>query len=457
MSLTKHPQGSLRELWSLALPLMLSSLSATTMVVADRWLLAQYSITAHNAAVVATTLGWAFIFGWIVLANIAEVFVAQYHGAGLRKQLGVPVWQMIWLSVASIAFFIPASIWGGELFYGTFPETSYERDYFSIMLLFGPFYPLYAALCGFFIGQGKTRLVTIVVIVANLVNIGLDTILIFGIDGWIPSYGVKGAAIATSIATITQSVILAFAFFSKRHREEHGTTLWHFQWKSFTECIRVGLPNSIFFVCEILAFAVFYAMMNGMGLEYITVVGICQSMWILFSFFVEGINKAASTVAANLIGAGKTYLIPKTIRAGVVLNVIFFLLMVATLLVGSDFVIQQFLPDAKPEFIASIHSSLQTCLYFMSVYMFFEGLRFLFSGILLAAGDTMFLSIAGSTMVWILMVLPAYYWVVVGGASVEAAFSLWVIYSVISSVVYLGRVLQGKWKTMVISDELKLS
>src|ERR1700733_10256390 len=96
MALTKYPSGSFRELVSIAFPLMLSSFSVLTMVFADRWLLAHYSMEAHNAAVTATTTGWAFIFGWIVLGNITEVFVAQYNGAGLSKRLGEPVWQMLW-------------------------------------------------------------------------------------------------------------------------------------------------------------------------------------------------------------------------------------------------------------------------------------------------------------------------------------------------------------------------
>ena len=403
MQLTKYPQGSLRELSKLALPLMLSSLSVTTMLLADRWFLAHYSIAAHNAAVVATVLGWACILGWVILANITQVFVAQFHGGDLRQQMGVPVWQMFWLSIVSIAFFLPLSLWGSVWIYGNGPETAYERDYFRIMLLFGPFYPLYAALCGFFIGQGKTRLVISIVVIANIINIVLDSLLIFGVEGWIPSFGIKGAAIATSLATIIQAAILSVAFFSKTHREQHGTLSWRINPQMFWECVKVGLPNAIFVVCEVLGFAVFYALMKNMGLEYITVVGICQNMWILFSFFPEGINKATATVVGNLIGGGRSDLVSNVIKAGIKLNVFFFAVMLAGFGFGAPFIIGQFLPDASPAFISSIRGSLETCLCFMAFYMLFEGLRFQFAGVLLAAGDTVFLFVAGSSMVWILI------------------------------------------------------
>lgn len=456
MGLTKHPEGSLKELATIAVPLMLTSLSTMTMILADRWFLAHYSITAHNAAVVATTLGWAFIFGWIVLANISEVFVAQFNGAGLHKQMGKPVWQMIWLAALSVFFFLPVSYWGTTAIYGNGFETAYERDYFSIMMMYGPFYPLFGALSGFFIGQGKTRLITYVVIVANIVNIALDQLLIFGVEGWIPSLGIKGAAISTSVATIIQSAILLVAFFSKKHREAHGTLNWKFNFSQFSDCIKIGLPNAIFLVFEILGFAVFYALMKDMGIHYITVVGICQSMWIMFAFFAEGIHKATITVVGNFIGAGKIHLIPQVMKAGLKMNGLYFALMTICVAFGVQFVIHQFLPNADADFVKNIRGPLEACLYFMAIYMFFEGLRYQFGAVLTAAGDTIFLFIAGTTMVWMFIVLPVYLYVVPTGASVETAFSMWVFYSVVSSIVYLGRIWQGKWRSMTISQDLPL-
>ena len=97
MALTKHDEGSTRELWSLSIPLILSSFSLMLMFFVDRLLLARYSTDALNAAVHAGTFGWAFIFGGVSLCNIAEIFVAQYNGAGEKSKLGEPVWQMIWL------------------------------------------------------------------------------------------------------------------------------------------------------------------------------------------------------------------------------------------------------------------------------------------------------------------------------------------------------------------------
>lgn len=454
MSLTKHPPGSLRELWALSFPLMLSSLSVMFMIFADRWLLAHYSVGAHNAAVAATTLGWAFIFGWIVLANIAEVFVAQYNGAGLLHKMGEPVWQMIWASLFSSVFFIPMAIWGPELFYGSGLDAEMERTYLRVMLLFGPFYPLSAALSAFFIGQGKTRLVTILIVIANIVNVILDQMLIFGIDGWIPSLGVTGAAIATSVSMILQVVVLAWVFFSPKHCKKHGTLQWRINWKNMGECVRVGLPSALFFMCEILAFAVYYALMKNMGEGYITVAGICQTMLLLFSFFTEGVNKATATIVGNLIGAKRAFLIPNVIWSGLKLNALFFGGLLASFSLGSPWIIQEFLSNATPEFIEQIRYSLEICLILTAAYVFFEGVRMQFAGVLTAAGDTLFLSISGLFLVWGLMVLPVYLIVNVGKGSVEHASCICSIYAATSAIVYGARIWQGKWRSMAITSDV---
>lgn len=439
MALTKHKEGSLRELLTLSFPLMLSSLSVLMMIFADRWFLAHYSAAAHNAAVAATTFGWGFVFGWMCLAGISEVFVAQYNGAGLRQKLGEPVWQMIWLSVVSWLFFIPLSYWAPSLFFGSGAETALERDYFSIMLMFGPFGAFYTALCGFFIGQGKTKLITFVVVIANFFNILMDRILIFGIDGWVPSYGVKGAAVATSLATMFQGLLLIVVFLNRENRANCGTSSYKLNLKAMAQCLKVGLPTSIFIVFEILAFGCYYMMMMEKGLVYITVAGISQSMLILFFFFPEGLNKATTAIVGNMIGAGRSHLISKVLKAGVILNALFLVFVTTVFYFSLPLVIDQFLPKADPYFIEEIRDSLQISLLLFGVFIGLEGLRMQLSGVLTACGDTMFLLISGTALVWVGMWFPVYLLIAKGNAPVEAGALICLCYCLAVCLVYLWR------------------
>jgi MATE family multidrug resistance protein len=308
------------------------------------------------------------------------------------------------------------------------------------MLMFGPFYVLYSALCGFFIGQGKAKLITWVVVVANLVNIVMDWILIFGIEGWIPSYGVKGAAIATSLATMFQGLVLGIVFLNSENRSKFGTSSWKVNFKSMMGCIRVGLPTALFIVVEILAFGCYYMMMREKGIEYITVAGICQSMLILFFFFPEGINKATTAIVGNMIGAGRSHLIPKVMKAGMILNGCFLFFVTASFFFGVSFIIEQFLPLAEPAFIEEIQDSLQISLLLFAFFIGLEGLRMQLSGILTACGDTLFLMITGTAFVWVCMWLPVYLFIAKGTAPVETGALICLCYCVVVCTVYIWRV-----------------
>jgi MATE family multidrug resistance protein len=423
MSLTKYREGSLREMWCIAFPLMLSSLSVMAMLFVDRLLLAHYSTAAMNAAANATTLGWAFLVGWMVMTSIAEVFVAQYNGAGRKEKLGEPVWQMMWLALFSIVFFVPLAIWGAELFYGSSPEMEMARNYFTWMMAFGPSAPVYGA---------------------------LDVVLIFGIEGYIPSMGVTGAAIATTGSLIFQSACLAYFFLKKSNRENHGTGKWQIDLPVMWQCIKIGIPGALFDSIEILGWAAFYYLMTVAGERYITIAGICQSITILFLFFAEGVRKATSTIVGNLIGARRHSVVSEVILSGIKLHAIFFVVLVIILMSFAHELLEQFLPMAAPEVIEKMRDPMVISLIGVSLYLFLEGLRMLFAGALTAAGDTIFLLIGGSLSVWLLLVMPAYFVVVKGQAPIAVAIYLWVFYSLAAALLYGYRYIQGKWKAITL-------
>ncbi len=451
MSLTKYKEGSVRELWSLSFPLMLSSLSVMLMLFVDRLLLANFSQEAFNAAVNSTTLGWTFLYGGLILTSVAEVFVAQYNGAGQKEKLGEPVWQMLWLSLVSLLFFLPAAYIFPALFYGSGPERILEREYFSWMLFFGPSYLFYGALCGFFVGQGKIRIITWLAVISNLLNAGLDIVLIFGFQDIIPPLGITGAAIATSGSQIFQVFILFFVFQKKTYREQSGTADWRPKLRPFLQCIKIGLPGSLFNFLEIGGWAVFYLMMGLVSEAYLTIAGICQSIEIFFYFFGEGLSKGVSTVSGNLIGAGRSHLVSKTVKSSIKLQALFFISALAIVIFAFEFIQKLFLPNfslaENPEFSDSLYTSI----LLITLYLFFSGIRMALSGALTAAGDTLFLLAANTFSSWCLMVLPVYLLVVQMGFPVEAAVAACVGYGILSSLILSIRFKKGSWKTIVIT------
>ncbi|NGX52391.1 MAG: Multidrug resistance protein MdtK [Candidatus Anoxychlamydiales bacterium] len=457
-SLTKFKQGSMKELWTIALPLMISALASLLMIVVDRCFLARLSLDALNASVNAGTLAWAFLGGFGVLTVMSEVFVAQYNGADLHDQIGVPVWQMIWFSFFSILIFVPCALFIGPLI---FRGTSYDDlqiQYFGYLMLLGPFYPLMTALSGFFIGRGQTRLLIYVAIIANFLNLVLDAILIFGIKNFIPAYGMKGAAIATGIGTIFQAIVLGIIFFKKENREKYGTTKWRFNFSIFKKCVKVGLPPAVFFALEIVGWTIFYMMMTSLSEVHITISSICQSIVILLSFFFDGLNRAVAALAGNFIGSKKIDLIHSLLKSSLKLLVIFTVIVSVFLVFDPKIIVDFLIPGNLENKILlwqetsgfSFYTAMKVSLLCVFIYLFFQGIRWIFAGLLTAAGDTLFLLLAGSFSVWIFLLLPVYLIVVKFSLPVQVAWILAASYAIILSIIYWFRYKKGRWKDIIL-------
>lgn len=447
--LTRHPEGSLRELWTIAFPLMLSELSIMAMLFVDRILLARYSPEAFSAAVSASTIGWSMVLAWLVLAGISEVFVAQFNGSGQYSRLGAPVWQMIWVSLISLGFFIPMALYGGNLIWGSFDEHPLQITYFRLMLLFGFSYPFYGALVGFFIGRGEVILITILSFLANVINCLLDVILIFGIEGWVPEMGVAGAAIATSGSQIFQAGVLAFFFLSPKNRKEYGTSKVSFDKSLMWDCIRIGFPSALFAGTELMGWGVFYRMMEEVSTEHILIAGICQSLIILFYFYGEGVGKGITALAGNMIGAKQIGAVPRVLRSGVWLIVLFFFVLMGSVYFFADDIGTLFLGE---EVSTETMNTLIFCIYLTAVYLLFEGLRIVYIGLMTAAGDTRFLFWASASLMWLLLVTPIYFLIYRGGGSVQLAWMIASLYSFFAYLVYRWRYRLGIWRTLSITS-----
>ena len=86
-------------------------------------------------------------------------------------------------------------------------------------------------------------------ILANLLNIGLNYILIYGAFG-VPAYGLIGAG----YATLTARVIMAVLMYLVTKKKLTGFT-WHFDWSIIKKMLNIGVPSGMQYVFEIGAFA----------------------------------------------------------------------------------------------------------------------------------------------------------------------------------------------------------
>jgi MATE family multidrug resistance protein len=451
--LTKYPIGSMREVWAIAWPLMIGLISTSLMIFIDRMLLAWYAPAALNAGANAGMAYYMFLIIPMGICAISEVIAGRLHGKRELYDIGSAVWQMVWFAVMATPFlWLAGWLMGPVIFYGTGNE-EYEMAYFQPLMFAAPFACIAVALSGFFIGTGKVRLVTYSILIANILNMVIAYVLIFGIAPF-PPMGVRGAGIAMGLAELFQMLLLLAFFLRSDHRQRYGTGRYHYQPTYFWEGLHIGAPASLGHGIEVLAHYIFMRIVMSAGSEQLTIVALIQSFYILIGFVIEAQSKAVSAIAANLIGAKRYDLIGKVFQSATKLHTLFFALLAVVWLSYPDKLLSIFLSGesahalADPALMAIAH---QAALW-MGIFFLFDGLSWILIGLLTAAGDTKFIFYISSLVNWVAYVLPTFFLVGIAKGGADIAWLTIAVYSVINFSLYFWRYYSGEWLTRSINN-----
>ena len=444
-SLSKHPEGSVLELWHIAFPLLIVMLSSHLMIFMDRFLLAHESTEAMNATVAASMVCFVFNLGAISIAAIAEVFVGQLNGARKYREIGEPVWQMIWFSLMTSVLYIPLALYGGKFFIPTQFETL-GIPYFQWIMFAGPLFPMTNAIAAFFIGRGQTKIVTLSAVVGNSLNIFLDIILIFGVKGFIPAMGTKGAAIATAIAVLYQVIFLFAVFIKSKYRKRYGTHHFKFKFDLFWRCIRIGAPSAVGMMTELAGWTALIYIYASVSDVHATVMGVVQSIVILAMFASPAMSKALTAVCANFIGANKWEYIPKTFRSALILQAYIAGVLLLPFIIFPDPIITGFLPHHHAAENAQIIKYVEIALIWAWFASVLDGISWMISGILTSAGDTKFLMIVNPLNVWLFAIVPGYILFKIYNFPPQYVWSVVGLYAVVNSICYYLRYRSDIWK-----------
>ncbi|MBN9286909.1 MAG: hypothetical protein BGO43_04860 [Gammaproteobacteria bacterium 39-13] len=445
-------KGHIRALWRICFPLMLTALSGTLMAFLDRIILAKYDTQAMIAATIAANVVFIFQFGAMSIAMIAEVFVGQYNGAQQWKEIAKPVWQMIWFGLLCAFIMIPLGLFGETLFIPR--EFAKEGDpYFSWMMIFGPVFPVAAALSAFFIGRGKIKVVTLSVILGNILNLLLGLLLVWGIPGILAPLGAKGAAIATGIAETCVVLGLLWVFLHPSNQEKYQTHVWHFNKDLFIKCIKIGFPNTVGHMIATAAWAVLMLFLAKRGLEHITVISIGFSIWMLFSFITEGLQKGVTAIAANCIGAKKQKYISDVLMTGLKLQFLLAIILAVPLVIMPNVLVDFFIPlHSEGADISHLRELVEMSCRWLWVAYIFDGMAWVIDGILTAAGDTRFIMFMNSIGTWVFCVAPIYLFVVIQDGAAMLTLQLITIYCLVLFASYYFRYRSNKWQNNLLVE-----
>jgi MATE family multidrug resistance protein len=394
--------SSFKSILLITIPVLLSAMSANLMLVVDRIMLANFSVDAMNAVMASGNLVVIFTLMFIGIASTAEVFVGQYNGSKQYTKLAIPVWQMIYLSCLSLFIFLPLAYFADVVHwlpqYYVADGVAYQR----ILLYFGFEPVLTAALTAFFIGQGKTKIVTSTVLIGVILNVILDYIFIYVIN---PSLGSSGAAWATVISEGVQVLILAIRFLSAKNRVVHQV-LRNIKYNKnlFLGCVKMGVPISLGHCISLCGWYLLQSIMSHVSKDCATVYSIGANFYTIFIFVGEGLHKAIAAIAANMIARRDIAAIKRTLRIFVCFAAAFCILLALSFAILPNVMFGAL--DLLQKGFFERYPGLKMVLTLDVIVIFFDSLLSIIWGVLMAGGDTKYPIIVNITCLWVFVVLP---------------------------------------------------
>ncbi len=456
--------GKFKDFVKISFPLILSMSSSALMVSINRILLGRYDLEQYNAVFVINLMYTAILFFGTGISSIAEVFCGQYNGLGKYAKVASPSWQMIYFSLLIAPLLIVSGVYGSKVFLPS--EAMVAEQYYKIIVSTAFLSFILTSLQSFFIGIGHTKIVLFVVLGEHICNVMLDVILIYGSSGLlqmcgiqsgllynlllaldIAEYGSSGAAIATATSQMLSILFLLVIFLSDKYRTVYRTNNYSFNYNLFKKCLKIGIPQSIGHFAEMSAWCFIGVIMIKKSFAHVTIANIANSIVPLFGFVYEGIVKACSTVAANLIGQKNTKRILRLIISSMKLHCIFMFCAGIILYFYSSYIISLFVDITKLDVVLIGASTIS--LFGVLLYLIIDGSAWILSSVLVAGGDTKFTMFVNTSTSWVLLVIPTYICVNFFDVSPIIVWTLILpISPIVNLAIYFMRYKSGRWCTL---------
>ena len=389
-----------KEIVRLALPIALQQFMTALVGACDAIMLGKLSQDAMSAVSLATQV--TFVFNLFMFAFMAgeNMFVAQYYGKG--DYTGI---SQVFSLVTKICGCIAVVFLAGTLF---FPEqlmrilTNEETlivlgsEYLRVIGISYVFSGIAQIFLAIMKNCGAVNMSTLINGVMVILNIALNAVFIFGLSGF-PKMGIKGAALATVLATVVQ-FLWSVGYVLCRIRAVKFS-LRSCEKKLFGRFWQKAVPLLINNLAWGIGFSMYSVIMGHLETDAVAANGIANISKNLVVCFCLGLGNAGSIIVGNRLGAdrlqeakevGET-LTRTAIIAGIVSGLV--------LMALSPFITK--MVDLTP----TARGYLQKMLLISSYYIAGKSVNCMtIGGIFAAGGDSKFGMLCDSVTLWCIIV-----------------------------------------------------
>ena len=298
---------SFKNINKLAIPALIAGIAEPILSITDIAIIGNIDSNATESIAAVGIVG-AFIsmLIWVLgqVRSAISSIISQYVGANKLDQVKELPAQAIAIVVLGSLFILaisyPFSRQIFEFYNASGQILEYCIAYFNIRIFGFPFALFVFAIFGTFRGLQNTFYPMIIAIIGASLNIVLDIILVYGIEGFIPAMNVEGAAYASVIAQITMALIAVLLLIKKTPISLKIGSSLHPEIPKLLNMIGNLFIRTIA-LNSALYFATSYA--TGYGKEYIAAYTISLNIWLLGAFMIDGYSSAGNILSGKLLGA----------------------------------------------------------------------------------------------------------------------------------------------------------
>jgi putative MATE family efflux protein len=296
---------------------------------------------------------------------------------------------------------------------------------------------------GIFRGAGDASIAMRSLWIANICNIILCPLLIYGL-GPIPGLGLKGAAIATTTGRGIGVLYQLYRLFIRRGllKFEFGQLKPHKE--LLKHIIRISSTGTVQFLVGSASWIFLARLMAGFHEAAMAGYQIAIRLLIFFILPAWGLSNAAATLVGQNLGAGKPERAEQSVWTTTGYNVIFMVLVTGFFFVFGEPVVDFMNTDPQARYYA-----LQALHIISTGYLFF-GIEMVMLNAFNGAGDTNTPTIVNLICFWLIQIPLA--WVLSQHTFKEprGVFYAIVITQFLSAMLSLYLFKQGKWKTVKV-------
>ena len=375
----------LRATASLALPVAIGQLGHVMLGVTDSLMVGRLGHVPLASASLGNSVFILILVLAIGLASAITPLTAIARGEDDHEQAGIVLRQGLLLnSIVGVILVASTILLSNILPYLNQPSDVVERAIPYLRIMGFSFFPMmvFVSFRNFIEGLSFTRPAMVIILLANLVNVGGNWVFIYGNLG-MPALGLNGAGYSSLCVEVFAAIaIVIYVFRSPRFRRYQPLL----EFRSFNipmqiRLLRIGVPSGVQYFFEAGSFSFSAIMLGWLGATALAAHQIAISLASISFMITLGVSHAATIRVGHAMGQKDRGLVRQAGFSAVILAIGLMSTAALTFILFSDFLPTLYISDAEVIPLAS------TLLILAAAFQLSDGLQVVGHGLLRGMTD----------------------------------------------------------------------